>query len=217
MKVAFAGVFAAQIAEPVRARLPVPCDVVVDDEPAIVARLGDVDVLVSMGFTPRHGRRRAAASAGAGARRRPRSHRSRARSGRDASGQRLRPRRRHRRVHHRRHDRAHPLASAASMRACARAGGRASGPSARRRRRSGRSWRARRSASWASATSGRRWPAARAAFDMRGLRHPATGPGGNTARRGVHRRPGAARRGAAPGRLSRRSRSRSRRDARPDR
>src|SRR4029077_2911448 len=51
MKVAFAGAFAAQMAEPVQARLALPCDVVGDDEAGIVARLGDVDVLVSMGFS----------------------------------------------------------------------------------------------------------------------------------------------------------------------
>ena len=51
MKVAFAGAFAAQMAEPVRARLSLPCEVVVDDEAGIVPRLGDVDVLVSMGFS----------------------------------------------------------------------------------------------------------------------------------------------------------------------
>src|SRR5260370_6195676 len=51
MKVAFAGAFAAQMAEPVRARLSLPCEVVVDDEAGIVPRLTDVDVLVSMGFS----------------------------------------------------------------------------------------------------------------------------------------------------------------------
>ncbi len=51
MKVAFAGAFAAQMAEPVRARVAVACEVVVDDEAGIVARLADVDVLVSMGFS----------------------------------------------------------------------------------------------------------------------------------------------------------------------
>ena len=39
MKVAFAGAFAAQMAEPVRARLALPCEVVVDDEAGIVPRL----------------------------------------------------------------------------------------------------------------------------------------------------------------------------------
>ena len=53
MKVAFAGAFAAQMAEPVRARLSLPCEVVVDDEAGIVPRLADVDVLVSMGFSGR--------------------------------------------------------------------------------------------------------------------------------------------------------------------
>jgi phosphoglycerate dehydrogenase-like enzyme len=51
MKVAFAGAFAAQMAEAVRARLALPCEVVVDDEAGIVPRLADVDVLVSMGFS----------------------------------------------------------------------------------------------------------------------------------------------------------------------
>jgi phosphoglycerate dehydrogenase-like enzyme len=56
MKVAFAGSFAARIAEPVRARLPLPCEVIVDDETGIVSRLGDVDVLVSMVFSARMAR-----------------------------------------------------------------------------------------------------------------------------------------------------------------
>ena len=52
MKVAFAGAFAARLAEPVRARLALPCEVMVDpDEAAIIPRLADVDVLVSMGFS----------------------------------------------------------------------------------------------------------------------------------------------------------------------
>jgi phosphoglycerate dehydrogenase-like enzyme len=51
MKVAFAGSFAPRLAEPVRARLTLPCEIVVGDENAIVAKLADVDVLVSMGFT----------------------------------------------------------------------------------------------------------------------------------------------------------------------
>jgi phosphoglycerate dehydrogenase-like enzyme len=51
MKVAFAGSFAPRLAEPVRARLTLPCEIVVGDENAIVAQLADVDVLVSMGFT----------------------------------------------------------------------------------------------------------------------------------------------------------------------
>jgi phosphoglycerate dehydrogenase-like enzyme len=51
MKVAFAGAFAPRLAEPVRARLGLPCEIVVGDENAIAAQLADVDVLVSMGFT----------------------------------------------------------------------------------------------------------------------------------------------------------------------
>jgi len=50
-RIAFAGAFAARLEEPVRSRLDLPCDVVVDDERAIVARLTDVDVLVTMAFT----------------------------------------------------------------------------------------------------------------------------------------------------------------------
>jgi phosphoglycerate dehydrogenase-like enzyme len=53
MKVAFAGSFAARVVEPVRARLSIPCEVIADDEAGIVARLADVDVLVSMGFSRR--------------------------------------------------------------------------------------------------------------------------------------------------------------------
>ncbi len=48
LRVAFAGVFAARLAKPVRARLAIPCDVVLDDESKIVSRLPEVDVLVSM-------------------------------------------------------------------------------------------------------------------------------------------------------------------------
>ena len=51
MKVAFAGSFAASIAEPVRARLALPHELVVGDETAIVGQLADVDVLVSMSFS----------------------------------------------------------------------------------------------------------------------------------------------------------------------
>jgi phosphoglycerate dehydrogenase-like enzyme len=51
MKVAFAGSFAPRLAEPVRAQLTLPCEIVLGDERAIIAQLADVDVLVSMGFT----------------------------------------------------------------------------------------------------------------------------------------------------------------------
>ena len=52
MKIAFAGVFAGHVAERVRARVQIPCDVVLGGEREILSRLGDVDVLVSMAFTP---------------------------------------------------------------------------------------------------------------------------------------------------------------------
>jgi phosphoglycerate dehydrogenase-like enzyme len=51
MKVAFVGAFAARLLEPVRTRLSLPCELIADDEAGIVSRLGDIDVLVSMGFT----------------------------------------------------------------------------------------------------------------------------------------------------------------------
>lgn len=51
MKVAFAGTFAARLEERVRAHLAIPCDVIVDDEKGIVARLPEADVLVTLAFT----------------------------------------------------------------------------------------------------------------------------------------------------------------------
>jgi phosphoglycerate dehydrogenase-like enzyme len=50
--VAFAGTFSASLEPRVRAHLGVPCDVTVADESGIVSKLADVDVLVSMAFTP---------------------------------------------------------------------------------------------------------------------------------------------------------------------
>lgn len=51
MKAAFAGSFAVRLVEPVRRRLTIPCEIVFGDEAAILHRLGDADVLVSMAFT----------------------------------------------------------------------------------------------------------------------------------------------------------------------
>jgi len=51
MRVGFAGTFASRLEAPVRARLDVPCEIVVADEDAIVSKLGDVDVLVTLAFT----------------------------------------------------------------------------------------------------------------------------------------------------------------------
>lgn len=51
LRVAFAGVFAGQVADRVRERLEIPCEIILGDEREIVSRLGDVDVLVGMGFT----------------------------------------------------------------------------------------------------------------------------------------------------------------------
>lgn len=49
--VGFAGTFSASMEPRVRAQLAAPCDVIVADESGIVARLADVDVLVTLGFT----------------------------------------------------------------------------------------------------------------------------------------------------------------------
>lgn len=51
MKIAFAGSFAVRLMEPVHRRLSLPCEVVGDDETAILPHLADADVLVSMAFT----------------------------------------------------------------------------------------------------------------------------------------------------------------------
>jgi phosphoglycerate dehydrogenase-like enzyme len=51
LTVALVGTFAASLEAALRAQLDVPCDIVVADERAIVSKLGDVDVLVTMGFT----------------------------------------------------------------------------------------------------------------------------------------------------------------------
>ncbi len=53
MRVAFAGSFASQIAEAVRTRLALPCEMTVGDEASIIPHLADVDVLVSMAFSAR--------------------------------------------------------------------------------------------------------------------------------------------------------------------
>ena len=52
MKVVFAGFFAVRLMERVQAHLSIPCDVIaIDEEAAVPAKLGDADVLVSMGYT----------------------------------------------------------------------------------------------------------------------------------------------------------------------
>ena len=51
LRVAFAGTFAATLAPAVRARLTVPCEIVLGDETGIVGKLGDVDALISLAFT----------------------------------------------------------------------------------------------------------------------------------------------------------------------
>jgi len=55
LRVAFAGTFATRLEERVRARLDILCEVVVDDEAGIVARLPEVDVLVTLVFTAEMG------------------------------------------------------------------------------------------------------------------------------------------------------------------
>ena len=55
LRVAFAGTFSASLEPRVRSHLTVPCDIIVDDEDAIASRLSDVDVLVTLAFTPAMG------------------------------------------------------------------------------------------------------------------------------------------------------------------
>ncbi len=51
LRVAFAGTFAARFEEPVRARIRIPCDVIVDTESGIISRVPELDVLVTAAFT----------------------------------------------------------------------------------------------------------------------------------------------------------------------
>jgi len=51
LQVAFAGTFSATLEPTVRARLGMPCDVILADEAEIVSQLSDVDVLITLGFT----------------------------------------------------------------------------------------------------------------------------------------------------------------------
>ena len=56
LRVAFAGTFSGNLAEPVRRHLTTTCEIVVSDEAGISAQLVDVDVLVTMALTPEMGR-----------------------------------------------------------------------------------------------------------------------------------------------------------------
>jgi phosphoglycerate dehydrogenase-like enzyme len=49
------GTFAIRLAERVRAHLRIPCDIIQADEVEIVSQLAEVDVLVTMAFTPEIG------------------------------------------------------------------------------------------------------------------------------------------------------------------
>src|SRR5580704_12160424 len=51
MKIAFTGSFAVRLAEPVRARLSTPCEIIADEEARVIPRLADVEALISMIFT----------------------------------------------------------------------------------------------------------------------------------------------------------------------
>src|SRR6058998_1027855 len=55
LQVAFAGTFSATLEPSVRARLDVPCGIILGDEAGIVSRLSDVDVLVTLAFSPEMG------------------------------------------------------------------------------------------------------------------------------------------------------------------
>jgi phosphoglycerate dehydrogenase-like enzyme len=51
LRIAFAGSFSARFAEPVQARVGLPCDVIVAADAGVVSALAEVDVLVSLTFT----------------------------------------------------------------------------------------------------------------------------------------------------------------------
>ncbi|HLJ60131.1 MAG TPA: 2-hydroxyacid dehydrogenase [bacterium] len=51
VRVAFAGAFAGAFVDRVRAHLAIPCEVVVTDETAVVSRMREVEVLVTLAFT----------------------------------------------------------------------------------------------------------------------------------------------------------------------
>jgi phosphoglycerate dehydrogenase-like enzyme len=55
LRVAFAGAFSIHFEKHVQAHLAVPCDVICGDEVEIISRLPEVDVLVTMTFTPEMG------------------------------------------------------------------------------------------------------------------------------------------------------------------
>src|SRR6266850_4291333 len=55
LQVAFAGTFSATLEPSVRARLDVPCGIILGDEAGIVSRLSDVNVLVTLAFSPEMG------------------------------------------------------------------------------------------------------------------------------------------------------------------
>ena len=55
LRIGFAGTFAARLEERVQAYLAIPCDIIRADEVEIVSRLPEVDVLVTMAFTPEMG------------------------------------------------------------------------------------------------------------------------------------------------------------------
>lgn len=55
LRVAFMGALSASFAESVRARLTVPCEILVTDEADVISLLPEVDVLVTLVFTPAMG------------------------------------------------------------------------------------------------------------------------------------------------------------------
>jgi phosphoglycerate dehydrogenase-like enzyme len=55
LRIAFVGTFAARLEERVQAYLCIPCDLIRADEVEIISRLPEVDVLVTMAFTPEMG------------------------------------------------------------------------------------------------------------------------------------------------------------------
>jgi len=56
VRIAFVGAFAVRLAEQVESHLTAPCDILTADEAGIVPQIADVDVVVSLAFTPAMGK-----------------------------------------------------------------------------------------------------------------------------------------------------------------
>ena len=108
LRVAFVGALSSSFADRVRAHLTIPCDFIHTDEKNASDVLPEIDVLVTLVFTPRDGRGGHAAPAHPGSGRRAGPDRPLRDAARRVARQGSRARDGHRRVRARRHDRAQP-------------------------------------------------------------------------------------------------------------